>query len=482
MLERCESDVDITWEVFIKLTRALRELGYSERSCRLEHEIRHVVNKQQRNGFFFNIPGAEELLGQLRQREADLAEPIQRLFPPALVPVKTFEYRLTQDGSPYKSYSRHVARFPKVERHGDIYTVYDWKEFNLGSPPQRLEKLLELGWKPEETGAKRTKTGKSWQVDEEALLHFLETCSPAYKEEVQALANWMVVNGRGNMVQTWLDCVNYNDSCIHGQVFTCGAASRRMTHSNPNTANVPKASAKVQYGKEVRALWRARPGRVLVGYDAKSLEMLMFCHYLNDPDVTALYLTGDPHQRNADAWAANEWGLPVDRNGPPGAKTGFYAGLYGAQDKKLGASIWPNGTQQMGGWARQKLYEITPGLKRIIGELTDEYKATGGLLSTIDGGFVHCKSLSAALNYKCQSAGGLVMKQASVFIDQRCRDLDHLKVGDIHDEGQHDTNPRDAQEFGTRAVQCIRDAGEELGFNVPLDGDFKIGDTWAATH
>jgi hypothetical protein len=220
----------------------------------------------------------------------------------------------------------------------------------------------------------------------------------------------------------------------------------------------------------------------MVGYDAKSLEMLMFCHYLNDPEVTKLYLEGDPHQRNADAWAANPWNLPVDRNGPPGAKTGFYAGLYGAWDPKLGASIWPNGTKTMGEWARQKLYEVTPGLERIVKEIEDEFKANGGLLRTIDGGFVRSKSPSASLNYKCQSAGGLVMKQTSIFLDQRAAHLDHLKVADVHDEGQHDTNPRDSQEFGRLAVQCIRDAGEELGFNVALDGDYKIGPTWADTH
>jgi DNA polymerase-1 len=396
MLTYCERDVDVTEQVFLALTRRMRERGFSEKSCQLEHEIRHVVNKQQRNGFFFDIPRAEGLLSQLRQRQSDLAEPIQKLFPPTLVPVNTFKLRQRADGSPYQSYSRHVQKFPRVDIGDGEYTVYDWKEFNLGSPIQRYNKLLELGWDPENMGAKRTKTGKSWQVDEEALLHFLELCDPAYRVEVEALANWMVVYGRGNMVTTWLECVDYSDSCIHGTVYTCGARSRRMTHSNPNTANIPKASKKVQYGRECRELWRARPGRVMVGYDAKSLEMLMFCHYLNNPEVTKLYVEGDPHQRNADAWGANPWGRPVDRNGPPGAKTGFYAGLYGAMDPKLGSSIWVGGTSEMGTWAREKLYEVTPGLESIVHHVQQEYKATGGLLRTVDGGYVRAKSPNAA--------------------------------------------------------------------------------------
>jgi len=257
-----------------------------------------------------------------------------------------------------------------------------------------------------------------------------------------------------------------------------------MTHSSPNTANIPKAKVKVQFGRECRALWRARPGRVLVGYDAKGLEMRMFCHYLGSPEVTKLYIEGDPHAKNAEAWGQNPWGYSVDRDGPPGAKTGFYAGLYGAYDPKLGDSIVPKGGERFGKWARQVLYDTTPGLQRVIDEIAGEFNGNEGWLKTIDGGYVRCPKLSAALNYKCQSAGGIVMKQAAVFVDRRIQQkgLDVLKVGDIHDEGQLDSDPKDAQEAGKLATICIRDAGEELGFTVPLDGDFKVAETWADTH
>jgi hypothetical protein len=37
-------------------------------------------------------------------------------------------------------------------------------------------------------------------------------------------------------------------------------------------------------------------------------------------------------------------------------------------------------------------------------------------------------------------------------------------------------------ELGNIQVQAIRDAGEELGFKVPHDGDYRIGTSWAETH
>ena len=33
-----------------------------------------------------------------------------------------------------------------------------------------------------------------------------------------------------------------------------------------------------------------------------------------------------------------------------------------------------------------------------------------------------------------------------------------------------------------KAVECIKDAGLKLNLRCPLDGEYKIGDTWAETH
>jgi DNA polymerase I-like protein with 3'-5' exonuclease and polymerase domains len=209
----------------------------------------------------------------------------------------------------------------------------------------------------------------------------------------------------------------------------------------------------------------------LVGYDAKGLEMRMFAHYLGNRDAAELYINGDPHQVNADL-------LGITRSV---VKNVFYAFLYGAQDPKLGATGGYD--KAWGKQARAKLRKGTPGLDRLVTQIQAEYE-DGGWIRCIDGGFVRCPSPHAALNYKLQSAGGIVMKQASIFIDREVqrRGIDALKVNDVHDEAQFDCDRRQAEEMGKLAVQCLRDAGEELKFTVPLDGDYKIGDSWATTH
>lgn len=76
------------------------------------------------------------------------------------------------------------------------------------------------------------------------------------------------------------------------------------------------------------------------------------------------------------------------------------------------------------------------------------------------------------------------MALAAIFLERHIRrkGLDSLKVGDIHDEWQYDVLPSDAKEHALLSVQAIREAGEDLNLNVPLDGTAKEGRTWAETH
>ena len=60
--------------------------------------------------------------------------------------------------------------------------------------------------------------------------------------------------------------------------------------------------------------------------------------------------------------------------------------------------------------------------------------------------------------------------------------LDAFPVGNIHDEIQYDVAPSDADEYGRLSVECMIKAGQELNMNVPLDGEWKKGETWSRTH
>lgn len=474
MLHRCEVDVDLLELVHDALLERMNKIGFSELSCQIEHSIRKIVDEQQRNGFYFFKDRAIDLFQQLRKRESDLAEPIQKLFPSKLEEVGTYTRRYKKDGSDYASYEKHLGRYDQLRDNGDgTYTTMDWEPFNIGSSQQRLERLLDLGYEP----TAKTPKGNP-KIDEDSLVAYAKECG---RPEVAAMAEWLVCNGRANMVNTWLNYVQ-PDSRIHGRVFTCGATSRRMTHNSPNCANIPSAQNGAAYGDECRSLWGVTPDldRLLVGYDAKGLETHVLCHHLAHQKATQLLLEGDVHQLNADSLSLS-LGFPVVRGGG-GAKTLFYAAIFGSYPKKLG-SILKKG-EDVGEIVKQTLFKNIPGYKKLLDRVDEEYKANHGLIKTIDGGYVRCPSAHAALNYHIQPDGGILMKMTSILLNQRLKEkgLWHMKVVDVHDEGQHETGKNDAEELGKTAVQCITDAGESLGFRIKMSGSYKVGTNWSQTH
>jgi DNA polymerase-1 len=475
MLEYCKNDVELTLRLFKALTDKMKQYKYSELSCEIEHKIRIIIDEQQRHGFWFDAKRAADFRGYLRNKQSDLSIQIQELFPPRRLKVAEYPIRTRKDGSPFASYERHIREYEvEINKENNTYACFRYTDFNIGSPIQRVERLLELGWKPE----KFTEKGFP-KVDEDALIKFADSAKlPA----VTAMAEWLVIQGRASMLDTWLNNLG-PDSRIHGRINTCGATTRRMTHSAPNTANIP-SGAKAKYGHECRSFWGVQPGSglKLVGYDAAGLETAGLCHYLNSQTATEILLRPKPddvHTANARA-LTEALGREIDREW--GAKTSWYAWLYGAGKEKLGTIV--KGDIKDGEIIVDTFFRNVPGLKPLIESIKYEFKHNHGRLETIDGGFVICPSLSAALNYKIQSAGAIVMKLAAILLDARARKegLIFHKVGDIHDEGQLEVLASEAQRLGSMAVDCITKAGQILNFRVPLTGDFKVGDSWDETH
>lgn len=498
MLTYCIRDVELTSRLYLALTSRMKQFKFSELSCEIEHKIRVVINEQQVHGFWFDRQRAQDFREDLRRRQSDLAVQIQELFPPTLKLVGTRTLRRNKAGGIATRSREALSKFNSVvlvEETGEYseeyhygyrrYECYDLVPFNLGSPQQRVARLLELGF----VGDKFTKTGQA-QVDEEALTRFAESpaLSDVQRNTVRALADWIVLQGRCSMLDTWFNNLG-EDSRIHGRVNSCGASTRRMTHSSPNTANIP-SGAKARYGHECRSFWGVEPGRGLrlVGYDAAGLETAGLCHYLDRKEATEVLLRPKPddiHTTNAKR-LTEALGWPVDREW--GAKTSWYAWLYGAYPPKLGDIVGAGKNHVPSAPTGERVVETffsnVPGLKDLIEGVQYEWRTNQGRLQTIDGGLVWCPSQSAALNYKIQSAGAIVMKLAAILLRERAvtAGIRFNKVGDIHDEGQLEVRAEDADALGNLAVNCISLAGTKLGFRVPLTGDFKVGTTWAETH
>jgi DNA polymerase III epsilon subunit-like protein len=156
----CLRDTRITTEVFIRLARRMREIGFTEVGCSIEHRAWAIIRQQRRNGFAFDVKRAGLLFAEIRAKQEEVkGERFMHDSLPYLLALGSLE-TLTKRWKLYCKLSQHKAGFPKLELTGEGgYRVFDWVEFNLGSPPQRVEKLLALGWKPREN---HTNHRKRW--------------------------------------------------------------------------------------------------------------------------------------------------------------------------------------------------------------------------------------------------------------------------------------------------------------------------------
>ncbi len=76
------------------------------------------------------------------------------------------------------------------------------------------------------------------------------------------------------------------------------------------------------------------------------------------------------------------------------------------------------------------------------------------------------------------------MKQAMRFYheDLRQRDIPFKQCSFTHDEFQTETLPDYAEEVGQSMVRGIVNAGLLFNTKCPLDGEYKVGRSWATTH
>lgn len=501
MLKYCRQDTSLTARLFNRLSQRMRGVGFTEDGCEIEHLAWNIIqNKQRRVGFPFNKKKALELYVLLRQREEELKDEIYKLWPPRLSVVGRFARSRKSNGEHTTQYLRHLGQYKLLKETDDGgYEAIDYVCFNLGSPSQRIQKLLELGWTPSEYTKKTRKGGGgNPKVDEDSLLAYADESG---KREVAALAKWIVVNSRANMINTWLNAYDEETGAIHGRLFI--ASTLRYRHSNPNSANIPAVrqypkghpdEGKPMFGEdgawtyECRDLWYSGdPDFLLVGVDGTGIQNRCLVHNLIKTvgeeavrEFKELALEGDIHRHNIDVLGlANK----------AAAKKFYYSLMMGAGGAKLASDQAQFGTRMTAKEGEEKkamLIASIPGFGDLIDRLVLELGRRKGRITLCDGTPIVVPSPHMVIPYLLQGDESRIMKRVMIYIDQEIRrnglSEDVLKVADIHDESQFKVRRQYVERFVEIALPCFERAGESFDYTIPISGDAKPGETWAETH
>ena len=421
----CIQDVEITHKLYEYLKKEGR--GFSKSCINLEHQVRVILDQQEKNGFALDIKKAMLLLGQLSDEASQLEEWATDRFEPTKVELKTK--------------TKYIP-------------------FNIGSRQQIADRLMAIGWKPKKF------TDKGNVIINEEVLDTIDM------PEAKKFSRFFLLQKRVAQIKSWIESFNDKTGRVHGRVMTLKTITGRMAHNSPNMAQIP--AVRSPYGKECRDCWTVSNIHThsIVGTDASGLELRCLAHLMNDKQFTDTLLTGDIHTHNM-----NMAGL-TDRDQ---AKTFIYAFMYGAGPAKIGQIV--GGGSKEGKVLIDRFLKSMPSLKRVRDIVTNTAQKHG-VIKGIDGRLLRTRSPHSALNTLIQGAGAVVCKLWLVNIMKRTTssNLDVKLVASVHDEYQFEVVNKDVQAFCKITKYAMKDTEKQLQMRCPLDNEYKVGKTWAETH
>jgi DNA polymerase-1 len=204
-------------------------------------------------------------------------------------------------------------------------------EFNINSTPQLRHVLFEKIQLPVQ---KKTKTGPSTDYE------VLEQLAGQGHEVPRLLIEYRELS---KLKSTYVDAlpgfINPHTGRIHTSFNQTGAATGRLSSSDPNLQNIP---VRTRRGEAIRRAFVAAPGALLLTADYSQIELRLLAHLSGDAAfVQAFEQGGDIHRQTA----AIIFNVPQDQVTPEmrsRAKTINFGTIYGqgpfALSRQLGIS------------------------------------------------------------------------------------------------------------------------------------------------
>jgi DNA polymerase I len=348
------------------------------------------------------------------------------------------------------------------------------REFNVSSP-QQLGKILF-----EEMGLPApVKYGKGKVIS--TAVDVLEALATDHAIVRHVLEYRQLTKLKGTYVDALPALMDPATGRIHTSFNQTGAATGRLSSSNPNLQNIP---IKTELGREIRAAFIPREGCRLLVADYSQIELRLLAHMSGDPVLIEAFRQGeDIHTRTA----AEVMGVPpmlVTREARNNAKAVNFGIVYGISAFGLAANL---GISRKEAETYIKAYfERYAGVKRFIDETIARTRETG-VARTLFGRErpipdINSRNPNArgfaertAVNSPLQGTAADLIKVAMVRIDKALEGSRSKLLLQVHDELVLESPPG---EVDTVKQLVKREMEQAYELSVPLLVEVGVGENW----
>lgn len=349
--------------------------------------------------------------------------------------------------------------------------------FNIQSPKQLGSVLFERLMLP---AGKKTKTG--WSTNA-AVLDKLRGKHPI----VEQILDYRTLT---KLKSTYADGLLKEisaDGRIHTNFQMTVTATGRLSSTEPNLQNIP---VRRELGAQIRKMFVASPGKVLVDADYSQIELRLLAHIANDETMIAAFRSGEDIHA---VTASQVFGVPLAEVTPlqrSHAKAVNFGIVYGISAFSLAQDI---GVFQSEAKAYMDSYFAKyHGVHEYMTRVVEQAKADG-YVTTLFGRRRDLPELKSsnfnlrsfgervALNMPIQGTAADIIKAAMVRVDARMRaeKLQARLLLQVHDELIVECP---AEEAETVKAILVDEMEHVVDYRVPLLVDAKIGASWAEAH
>lgn len=349
-------------------------------------------------------------------------------------------------------------------------------EFNINSP-QQLAKVLFEEMKlpaPVKTGKGKVHSTAADILEGLAIHHEIAALVMDYRQLTKL---------KGTYVDALPQLIRPQTGRIHTSFNQAGAATGRLSSSNPNLQNIP---IRTEQGREIRAAFVPEDGWLLLSADYSQIELRLLAHFSGDPVLVSSFRNGeDIHTRTA----AEVFGVMPAMVTPEmrrGAKAVNFGIVYG--QTAFGLATQLGIPKKEAEFYIRNYFERYRGVKEWIDATIAEVRGTGqtrtlyGRLRTIpdmDSKNPNARSFAerTAVNTPLQGSAADLIKIAMIRIHQALskQKLAARMLLQVHDELVFEVPP---PERDTLSALVKHEMEGVVELQVPLVADVGIGPNW----